>query len=365
MDSAAAELALILGALYLLDCFRWVARPARLFRRWPFLGTRLERPMRIAAQLRRSLAVGLPLPLEQLFSVEGGCLRPLAEGLWVSDAELSSWTRPGRSATVISWNEVPALRVRGLELSRGSTVVHAFGSRRAAAAVASELERLSAAKGEGARAQVAEASFLPRFDVEALEARMLQWSTRGPWLKVPATLLLGSIVALLGAMLEGELTWWLSVPPVLLGWVWSVVAAVVVIRRALPAEVRPSRGQWALLFLSPLSLIRAADLVEAELLADFEPLAVAAALLEKSDAERVVKEGLRGLAHPLVYDDEPHLDDGPLRARMARLLEQLAAARGLSVTAVPPAGRHCPRCLTEYRAELQRCASCPGVELVG
>jgi len=120
-----------------------------------------------------------------------------------------------------------------------------------------------------------------------------------------------------------------------------------------------------MLLVSPLSLLRGGDLIEAELAADLEPLVVAAVLLPNAEAERVVAQGLRALAFPLTFDDGPHADDAPLRERLAGLVRLVARARGLLGELSVPRGRHCPRCLTEYRAGPEVCASCPGVALVG
>lgn len=370
MDSGAAELAVILAAIYLLDCFRWVSRSARLLRRWPLLGARVERPMRVAAQFSRGLAFGSPVPVESLLSAEGSCLRPLEAGLWIAEEDLSRWARPGRDARLVPWSELATLEVRDLELVGPVGLRHVFGSRRAALAVRRQLAMLAGSGGSGGQppsSALVEAVLAAPFDVAALDGRLARWARVKPWLVVTTTLLLGALVATLWGMFLPPFAWWWLLPGVAVAWVASAVAVVLGVRRALEPEVRPSVGQWVLLLVSPLSLMRGGDLIEAELVADLEPLAVAAALLPKAEAERVVGEGLRALQFPLVYDDGPHVDDAALRARLAAQVEQLARARGLTLAAAARAGRHCPRCLTEYRAghEVQVCGSCPGVPLVG
>lgn len=366
MDSGAAELAVILAAIYLLDCFRWVSRSARLLRRWPLLGARVERPMRVAAQFSRALAFGFPVPVESLLSAEGSCMRPLEAGLWIAEEDLSRWARPGRDARLVPWAELATLEVRDLELVGPRGLRHVFGSRRAALAARRQLAMLAGEGGRPGAAQV-EAALAAPFDVAELDGRLARWAKVKPWLVLTTTLLLGALVATLWGMFLPAFAWWWLLPGVAVAWLAGAVAVVLGVRRALEPEVRPSVGQWVMLLVSPLSLMRGGDLIEAELVADLEPLAVAAALLPKAEAERVVGEGLRALQFPLVYDDGPHGDDAALRARLAAQVEQLARARGLTLAARARAGRHCPRCMTEYRDghEVQVCGSCPGVALVG
>lgn len=364
MESVAAELAVILAAIYLLDCFRWVSRSARLFRKWPLMGARIEHPIEVAAQFSRALAFGFPLPVERLLSAEGSCLRPLDRGLWVAGGEISGWARPGRDARVVPWSDLPKVEVKGLELT-GPGVRHVFGSRRAALAARRQLSVLARGDGRSPRADLVEEALGAAFDVPALDERLARWSRVRPWVALATTLLLFTMVATLGAMLVPQLAWWRFLPGVALAWVACAVTVVFGVRRALEPEVRPSVGQWMMLIVSPLSLVRGADLVEGELLADLEPLAVAAALLPRGEAERVVAQGLRALEFPLTYDDGPHGDDTSLRAGVAGLVRRVAQARGLSLAVVAPAGRHCPRCLTEYRPGHEVCGSCPGVAVVG
>lgn len=365
MESAAAELAVILGALYLLDCFRWVSRSARLVRRLAPFSAHLEAPLRIAPQFPRSLAFGAPFPWERLVVAEGSCWRPLAEGLWLAGEELSTWARPGQGAAVVPWAEVARLEVRGLELWGPTRRLHVFGSRRAAATAGVELARLQAATSEVGRRQAAEAAAASRFDLAALEARWGVWRKHEGWLKGATTTLAASMVAVVLAMLQPEGAWWRLLPLLLVAWLAAMVAASLVIRRVLPSEVRPSRAQWVVLVLSPLSLARAADLVESELVADFEPVAVAAALLGQAEAERLLGAAVRALVYPLERGDGPHLDDAAARARYEQLVRGVAKAKGLRIDVAPPQGRHCPRCLTEYQAGVEGCSSCAGVRLVG
>ncbi len=352
MNSVAAELVVIVAALYLLDCFRWVGRSAMLVRRWPWSRARLEAPWRIAPQFSRRLAFGLPLPVEQLLVAEGACLRPLAEGLWLSDDDLGSWARPGREAKLVPWGELENVQVVGLELV-GAGRRHQFGSRRAAAAARAFLS--TAKKRRSLRSY---------FDADEVERRLA--SVRGvrPLVRLTTCALLAALSALLWAVFEPRVPWSWFLAPLGVTWVSCLVVASVAIRRVLPAEVRPSRWQWVLLLISPLSLIRTLDVIEGELVTDFDPGVVAMVACEAAEAQRVVAQRLRALAYPLVHDDGPHHDDLALREELSALLRAAASARGLTLDQRTPAGRHCPRCHTEYRADVVTCSSCPGVALV-
>lgn len=366
MDSVAAELAAIVAVIYLLDCFRWVARSALLVRQWPFSSAKLEAPLRIAAQFSRTLAFGLPLPIELLLPAEGVCLRPLEAGVWVSGQDLGSFARPGKDARVVPWAELEKLQVDGLEL-RGPGVRHHLGSRRAVNAMKAQLASLVKARqrGERRRAATIDESLQPFFDVEEVERRLASLRRVRPFLGLATTALLLTISALLWAMLQPQWPWWWLVPPVLVAWVLCIAVTVFSVRRVLPVDVRPSVGQWLTVLVSPLALIRALDLIEGELVTDFEPVAVAMVVCAKADAERLVGDRLRALEHPLTYDDGPHLDDVALRTQLKEQLLSAARKRALSLERPPSSGRHCPRCLTEYRADIASCGSCVGVALVG
>lgn len=370
MESAAGELFALLLVIYLIDCFRWVARGAVLLRQVPLLGAWVAEPWPLGSQFRRVLALGLPVPpFGSLYAAEPLVLRPGPAGVRLVPAGTPPATLPSGAERFVPWEEAGALRVEGLELRHRADVLHVFGSRRGARATAELLAAWTAEKPGRRPRRVAEA-LEARLDVEAVRARLAPWRRwRWPVLLVNSTLLL----AVLGGL--GLLSFAERPPPggVLLAfalgaWLAAIVTNVVAARQVLPAPWRPTRSQWLVSLLSPLSLMRGADLVEGELVGDLEPAPLAAAVLPAQAARELLERWRRALAHPLQPADpspasaEATSDDTWLRDVQRRGLEALIAS--LPDTRAPAgAGLHCPRCLTEYTGAVTTCASCPGVSL--
>jgi len=153
----------------------------------------------------------------------------------------------------------------------------------------------------------------------------------------------------------------------------ALIVNLLALRKGLPAELRPTRGQYAVLCISPLSLMRSFDFVEPELVGGFEPALVACLTVDAKVAQRFLQDERRRLKHPLTLKslDPAQADwldaDAALRAHVMERLDALAKHRGLQAEAPAPKVRHCPRCLSEYggAAQVGECTACPGVALAG
>jgi hypothetical protein len=130
-------------------------------------------------------------------------------------------------------------------------------------------------------------------------------------------------------------------------------------------RIYPQKRGWPLQYmttiaLSPFAAIRANDLLVAELLAEFHPVAVGRLLLEEKEFRRFAGSELRK-ARFLYRDDF-----------MAGVLEEFLKQNGVDLDSLLGAPRredgasrtYCPACLTQYVVESGNCKDCDETELV-
>jgi hypothetical protein len=371
MESTASELFALLVLVYLVECFRWVARGAVVVRDVPPLAPWATSPIRLGAQFRRALAFGWPLPpFGSMYVADGWLASPGPTAVRFGPVEAPRGTTPLAGERVVPWEDVPNLRVDGVELRLGSEVLRVFGSRRAARGCLEALQALANTSAKKRPAAI-EAALRSRYDAMTVQARL------GPWRRWRLAVFAAN--GLLWVALFGG--WALlaldeSPPPLvpllvgmLLAWLLAVPVTVLAVRRVLPREVWPTPFQWTLTLLSPLALLRSPDVVETELLGELEPAALVAALLPPKEARRWLERAAREWRHVVtppgaqVAAAEVLADDAWLRERLAQETKRLADSLP-GASEPPPRVAHCPRCLTEYGARVSECSSCPGVALV-
>ncbi len=374
--STAAELFAIFAAIYVVDCFRWVARTAVVFSRLPLVGSSVGRAWRLAAQFKRGLAFGFPFPpFGSLYDCEALPFRPGPLGLTFPAADESGWTRPSEHELLVPWGQTATLRFDGLVLVGPAGPLHAFGSKASASATLAFLEAIRGEPKPKDAWTVVERAYAPRFDLNALDERLRAWR-RWQWpVRVTNSALFLGIFGSLGLYVFAKHPPHpLLVLSTVFGlWLLALVTNVIAVRKTLPKALRPGGGQLAVMFISPLSLIRSFDFIEPELVGGFEPELVAAAVLEPSVAARFVDERLRQLEHALapaeltLASPELQAQDERLRRHLSERLRRLVREKQLPPPPAPPKGRHCPRCLAEYgvQAKATSCSSCAAVALVG
>jgi hypothetical protein len=371
MGSAAGDLFALLVVVYVIECFRWVARDAVVFRDVPPLAPWASGALRVGAQLRRGLAFGWPLPpLGSMFAADGLLVQPGPRGVRLAPLDAPRGQTPLAGEPWLTWADVSSLSVRGVELCRGQAVLRAFGSRRAARACLEGLQAW-AALPEAARPKAIARALAGRLDVASASARLAPWRRWRRAVLLANSVLFSALFGAWGALAFAERPWpfWRLVVVMLTAWLMAAVTTVVAARAVLPSGARPTRGQWLLTVLSPLSLIRSPDIIEPELVGDLEPAALAVAVLPAQAARDWLDTATRELRHPVTSPAatpaaEPVLtDDAWWRAEVSAQLAQLAAGLAQTRPALG-AGLHCPRCLTSYGGDTQACSSCLGVALV-
>lgn len=372
------QLFAFLVVLYLVECVRWVGRGSFVLRsilpgQWA-----LDRPWEPAPQWRRALAWTAPWPpLGALYVMDSLPVGVGPHGVTVAVRTAGRWTRPSASTVHVPWEAAGRLRIRELELSLDAQPVAVLGTRRMAVALEDLFTKMAAAK-PSRRQALLDAFLEHRFDRAEIAARRKRWRRLGWPLVLIVNVLFVALIGCVYAVLFTSLAehWqWLAMQMALL---WSITVALFTLTMfgVLPKGVHPSRFRRVITFLSPMSLVRSADDLRAELYGDCEPIAVAATFERSSQRIRSLRTQMADWRWPLTPSDGPgpaaaQEDDVWLRDRLLRHGRALLQAHGLDEHTVlfGDVVRHgdshafCPRCLSQYVQAEGDCANCPGVEL--
>ena len=361
--SELAELFAFFLVLYLFECLAWV--PRRTVGFFAFVGRwRARLAFRPNSSWSVSVVLGKPWPP----------LSPpwLAEPLPFA-VDPRGITRTESDQRALAWDVLAPITARGNYLESGDLELAKLASRQGAAELAEALEktRLAAAKK---REALLRRLLDARFDPEAPEARRKQYAKSVRALRIVSN---GLWLALFGGLGMAVLTsnmliLLLAAAMTLLLWPVNSMVFALTLRKVswLPRACWPEPSKRLVAMLSPLSAVRAADILAREIYANLDPLTVGAALLSVRD--------LAGFARPRLVAMQPRIADdlGWWHTEIRQRMERVLAHRGVDVAAMltPPAreGTHvatyCPACLSQYepgRAPGEPCPNeaCPQIPL--
>lgn len=369
------ELLAVLAAIYIFDCVHWTRRGTVAFRRFFGAKMALLEGEDMPGNERYGVVFAQPLPpFGRLFLTQHA---PLALTKDVACSFVAQATNPGpRPPQVERAVRYDAIRSIELEARRvlvdGALFVE-MGSNRGArrtAALLETLRGLDAKKREKAIARELAASL----DVDAVSARIAQFEAATSVLTgmcMVAFILLFVIVPALGLHLGLALTW-LPIGVAVLGSQLTVVFAFVRAHRDLyPDERRARRSEAIMLFLSPPAAVRAVDVLSRDLLAEFHPLAVACAALERESFEEFAARVLRDARNPLPIrrdggDALVHATDLEWRERIVQTFEDWAERHGIArerwtappVRLAADCRTYCPRCVEQFTLDAGTCTRC-------
>jgi hypothetical protein len=361
--SELAELFVLFLVLYLFECLAWV--PRRTVGFFAFAGRwRARLAFRPNASWSVSVVLGKPWPP----------LSPpwLAEPLPFA-VDPRGITHTESDHQPLTWEELAPIAARGNRLESGDLVLATLASRQGAADLAEALEKTrvaSAKKREALLRRLLDARFTP----DAPEARRRQYAKSVRGLRIVSNGLWLGLFGGLGAavLTHNMLILLLAAAVTLLLWPVNSILFLLTLRRVswLPRTCWPERSKRLVTTLSPLSAVRAADILAREIWANLDPLTVAAALLSERD--------LAGFARPRLIAMQPRNDDDLAwwRTESRKRMEQVLSRRGIDIATLlaPPVreGEHvttyCPACLSQYepgRAAGQPCPNegCPQIPL--
>jgi hypothetical protein len=358
------ELYLFFLVLYLFECLAWVPRRSVGFYTW--------------AGRWRARAAFRPSPGWSLSVVRGKPWPPLAPP-WFAEPlpfalDPTGITLVETNQRHIGWDALGPVRARGHRLEADELCL-STGSRNTAAALATMLERVRTSPAEKREMELRK--FLDRrYDVELPQIRQQQFGRTVRVVRVLSIALWLSLFGGLGvALLSRSMAHLLLVAVLsLMLWPANSVAFALCLRKLgwLPAGDKPDRSKRWVAYLSPISGVRAVDMVAREAWADLEPLAVATALLLPKDLSTFVR--------PLLVATEPRPDDALAwwhaenRQRIERVLQK-ETIQVADLLAEPPRENervqsYCPACLAQYSdapEHLRYCSSerCVEVPLRG
>ncbi len=331
---------MILAAVFLGECLVVVRIDGVAFAPWWPGRYKRARPF----ALRGSRTVGVTLsppwpPLDTALPTETLRLQVRPDGLDV-DGE------------PVLWEAVPRVSAAGREVHVGARVIATSASERAAAELAAWLDALRQRQG---RAATLSAGLDRRFDVMGAAER---WSAAR---RAVLGMRLGGLALYLGLFILMPVAMFTDLPvpgvavATLVGMAWAAVVLACFRRRK---ELRLEGGQLAMITLSPLAAIRAADLVLREVFLGLEP--VAAALVLKSPETRE-------LAREAMADWTLRRSTTWLDAELARRAQPLLEELGDLFEAPevdPGAVAYCPRCAAQFvETTGDDCVSCGDVPL--
>lgn len=369
------SLLLVLAALYLIECVRWIGAPGlavvgrrgagRLVRPGERLGNRRGGLVWIGAfQTPGAAFAASPWPLS--LGEDALCIEtPYA------------WRRLARAPASRRVVEYAALRetapvASGSDVWLGDTRLVATRSDAAARALVALLEQLAGATPSERRALLEDA-VRARFARPRIEARIAEVTAARRRPALTAALLALTIFGA-GPALTHRFGLVAIAAPFGLGLLAVHLLHLVVVFRAhrrLAPEARADRWiEFAKLLLSPPMAIRAADALSWHRLAEFDAIAVASVMASRDDFAAFVGPVRRDLAHPMAA---PGLEGRAAeivqaeRTRTLAAVDALLAELGVTVADRPEGssdgGGWCPRCLSTYRRSDGDCGDCPGVAL--
>jgi hypothetical protein len=359
------ELLILLALVYLVECGQWVPPATVAFHalipgRW-----RTTRVLRGSSRWRRGMVLGCPWP-------------PLGSALVSEPLPLAmspTGITPEEHGGQIPWERIEEVGTTDWTLEVNGQQIARLASRRLAQTLARTLDELRGLEPSERPAAV-ERLLDQRFDAETLPARLAAFTRGTRLLRVSASLLWLCIFGGLPAILHSQLIqyWAPILGLLLLTWITTAILFRLALRRPglLAPPLWPDRLHRFLVAASPLSAIRAADLIAREVAGELDPLVVSAALLDEKRFAEQARVTLVDLTHGRVrHESSPESDRAWLTERLEPRVRRLLEARGVDIQRLlaPPAREddrvraYCPRCLSQYTE--QRGASCPNEACAG
>lgn len=367
----------VLGLLYLVECLRWVRKGGVIFSGWP--RTRSARRSPLARNDTGDLHLAWPLPPFDRFFVARGLPFSLAhEGaLTFNAASFHPDGRPVQPALFIPWTDVAHLRQDGPRLRLGSQLAWKADTSIEARRLM-DLLRQGAGTPPDLRKEWLDRTAAALFDTESARARLQADATLlGPIRHAAIALwILLFVLIPLGVWLDG----WMRPLAVGLPAVFGLSAWISRRSARIHEQWFPSskdeRFQFTLLVgLSPITAIRAPDLLTRSRMEEFHPATLAALLLPADQSAAFAAETWRDLQNPRLpfpaFGLREQTIESDWRALVRSAFARWAQDRKLDpgMWEAPPKAtepshkRYCPRCLAQSTTKAVRCVECGGIPL--
>ena len=356
---------LVLAVLYLWECTCWVRKGAVGFQTWLGVHWRIAHPGTVLGNARGGFILANPLP--PLGTLLLGYQQPVSVSKQGVLAFVSPGVNPGgrppQSGNWLPWGQVQKIQPGGKKVLINGREFLRTASPGFAAQLAGQLrtlQELNAARREGAIRQLISDSL----DTKALENRWNEFQKQTAGLRAVASLLF--IYLFVGAPLiirsfSLQRTW----VALLLGILACTCPASFFFRRAhkqLYPKMEDERFTHLLLvLLSPVSAIRACDMLSRPLFEAFHPLALARVFCAKEQFREFARNLLLEMRHPslpLFPATEPAAAQTEQQSRtlLRSEIEKFIERAGLVPDELlqPPAPTdetcrsYCPRCRAQF-----------------
>jgi hypothetical protein len=367
----------ILGLIYLSECIRWVRRGGVVFNRCPDL--RVWRKSPLINNRIGDLHLGWPLPPFGEFLVARGL--PWSIGIdGLVTATLVSLHPDGPPALAIQklpWEEFVHITVDGERLLRNRKVFWVADSPAEAARLGCRLRNAAPLPPAQREAWIA-ATAKDLFDVPAIRSRRESAQASLKPLRLAGSALWAAIFILF-PLAVWRWGWtpplWIGIPALYLASFWIARKLHHLHDQWFP-EARDDRFRLVLLAaLSPVTAVRAAEVLARPRFEEFHPAAVAMALLPQDSADAFSAQLWRELRHPRM--PLPALDDATnqildrWQERLRNAFREAAVSNGFNIArwespplkSDPSHVRFCPRCHSQTTAAASICTECGGIPL--
>ncbi len=371
----------VLVVIYGWECACWIRRGAVVFRTWLGRKWRPAHPGTLLANQHGGLVFAPPLP--PLGTVLTGNQLPVSlspDGVLAFVASAANpGGRPPQTGGFVRFAEVQKVEAKGKNIRVNGQRLLKATSATYAADLATQIQQFAKLPRER-RQRAIEAAVDDALDCESIEQRWQEFQAQTSLLRWMTNALFGYLFVLVPLVAwRSELAriW----APLLVGLLASSFTIAVLFRRAhlrfYPRAEDDRFNHFLVVMLSPLSAIRALDLLSRPLFETFHPLALASVFCSPADFSALAEAVLRELRHPAMPTC-PRADTGAeateLEARKLwlRKVEQFIKQSGLNgATLLQPPSRtdpacltYCPRCLAQFTTAEGTCADCGGLPLV-
>lgn len=372
---------LVLAVLYLWECAWWVRRGAVGFRTW--LGKRwhIAHPGTVLGNARGGFMLANPLPpfgtllLGYQLPVSISTKGVLA---FVSSSVNPGW-RPPQTGNWFPWDEIQDVKVSGKKVLINGQPFFKAASPGLALHLKQHLGVLLKASVPK-REELLRRLTSDSLDIKAAENRWKQFEEKSNGLRALTNLLFLYVflAAPLVVYFFGLEHTWLSL---LLGILVCTCSASILFRRA-HKELYPKAEDerfthFILVLLSPISAIRACDMLSRPLLETFHPLALAKVFCPDAEFRVFAESLLVELRHPglplcpspdaaaVQTEQQPRAS---LEEEIKRFLQRAGIAANELVRPPTPADEschaYCPRCQAQFTTTTGVCEDCGGLKLI-
>lgn len=286
--------------------------------------------------------------------------------------------RPPTGALVMPWAAAGKLIGSGSKLKLAGEPMMRLPDEPAADHFVELLYRIAKLPAEQRQAAI-DRAIADSFDVAAIRKRVEEFTRRTWLLKTLSMMFFMLLFVLLPVSIYLErftATVYSILPMLLLTWIAAMAFYFRAHRKLLPREWLPRwKGLVTMMFV-PTATIRAVDVISRHLLTGFDPVAVAAEVMDDATFADFATRTLRDLRRPLPVrlhsteitptgSAEQEALASDFRARIADQVEKQMAKRGVAVEPAAPEQpsdpvlrSYCPRCRLEYLVEAGTCRDC-------